>query len=127
MGLNNRVNLPWTTVATDSTSEVFIPATGWMSSESVGSGRGWLELRGAMSGLSVAVAIETANDVTTPDTPHVKIQALVAANGVSDPDSTTTTLTTAGQKFIRVGFAVKASSASLRVGRVSGVAELFDA
>ena len=126
MGLNNRVNLPWTTVGTDSTTEVFVPASGWMSSESVGSGRGWLELAGGMTGLSVAVAVQTANDVTTPDA-HTKIQTLVTSNGVSDPDSSTTSLATAGKKFIRVGFAIKASSASLRVGRVAGVAELFDA
>ena len=76
MGSKNRINLPDTTAETDGRSEEYVPVSGWMSAESIRSRRGWLEQTGGMRKMSVAVAVQTVNHVTTPDA-STKIRTLV--------------------------------------------------
>jgi hypothetical protein len=106
------VRLPWTTlISSSSGTPVFWPLGDFMPTGGITSGRGWLEVR-ALSGLiTVAPAYQMANDVRSPDT-AVALNSYQSADGILDPTSANTTITTDGKKYIRAGIMVQLSSGS---------------
>ena len=61
-----RLAMPWTLVASDSTSAVSIPCTGWVSAAGVTGAKGWLEMRGQNGNLQATPAVQLTNDVHDP-------------------------------------------------------------
>lgn len=121
------INLGWTTVAVDGTTEVFIPATGWGDASEVAKLRGNLELRGLTgSNISVAVGYQTANVENSPDA-HVVLGSFQTAAGVYFGGSFTDASTnTQAKRLVRFGWVVKLTSAgSLATARVGGTLDVI--
>jgi hypothetical protein len=120
------LNVPWTTVFTDSTNEFFYPATGWMAAAGVEAARGSFEVISLTGLLSVTLGYQVADVIDDPGT----VSALDSSGLVARTTDGVTFGTdfdsaiggdTKGKQLIRWGFVAKNSSGSLpSTGRVTG-------
>jgi hypothetical protein len=122
MATTRVIDLPWTSIITDSGTEVFIPCTDWLDAPDVTAGRGYGESRAEAGSAQWGLAIQTANDVRSPDT-HTRVTALQSSGGVFDPDATNTSLDFQGKRYVRAGWSLKAVTGVVAV-RVRGRIEL---
>ncbi|MBI4438158.1 hypothetical protein HY631_04370 [Candidatus Uhrbacteria bacterium] len=131
-----KIVIPWTTIFSDletGTGE-FNPCTAWGPAPDVQLARITFEVRNTTDSNGIVYpAFETAD---VPDSPTTTIFPSGGAdptrndktgNGVSFPQGMTGLAgSTAGKQLIRFGFYFKASAASLKCARVSGVVEWED-
>jgi len=122
-----RINLPWTTVYADSTTERSLAATPWMDASKVDQVRTIVEFRERVGDLKVCIGYETADVPNNPGS-HAKIGSLLASEGVTFPTAfTDISSATAGKQLIRfVWVTANDSSSDLNPGRVAGVVEILE-
>ena len=119
------IRLPWTTVAVDGTTEVFIPATGWMDSSDVAKVRTNFEARGFTGLMNVLVGYQTANVENAPDA-HVTTGSFQTTAGVYFGSSFADAASnTQAKRMVRFGWVVKLTSGStLATVRVAGSVDI---
>jgi hypothetical protein len=118
--------LSWmTVVAVSDATVVFVPATEWISCAGVVAAKGWGELANRTGLLSVTPAVQLANDVRNPNASATAVGVALTANGVSDPNGSTT-LSTGSFKYLRAGWNVTLTSgSSVGTGVVAGIIQLL--
>jgi len=110
---NRTANLGWTTLITASTSDVFIPASGWMSTAGFRQFRPVVEIADRTGGIDVTPAYQVANTYDDPQAFH-GMGATLTSDGYhfpaayTDPTSGTSNVT----EFQLVRFGYKVSVAS---------------
>ena len=102
------ISIPPQTVYADSTTQKFLPSTDWMSAANVGRARGRVEARNFTGNLQVTLAIQTATDPDSPDSPTAIGSAVTAAT--TTYPSSYTTVSTGSKRFFRLGWAVQLTS-----------------
>ncbi len=124
------VSLPWTTVITDSNSEEFIPATGWMSTNGIRQIRCSWELRAPGAAIAVRPGFQFADTYDDPDSffPYGTESATGSAGyyfpkEYEDPTKTTPDNTT-NKQLIRFGWLDEDTDGEA-FARVSGVVEIL--
>ncbi len=120
------ITLPWTTVATDSTSVVAIPATGWMKASDFAKVRATMEMRGITgTNLNVSVGYQTANVENAPGGDAVIGSYRTTADVFYPTGFTDISADTLGKVMIRLVWLVKLSSGStIATARVGGSVDL---
>jgi hypothetical protein len=120
------LSLPWTMVAADSTTEVFLPATGWMQAADVAKIRTNFELRGVTGTINVLVGYQTANVENSPDA-ATNTGTFQTSVGVYFGGSfTDVSAATQAKQLIRFGFVVKLTSGfTLSVARAGGSVDII--
>lgn len=123
MADSQMVEMPWGTYAAGSTTEVFVPAGGWVPTRNVQSARGWGELRNRTGLFQARPAVQVANDVRSPGT-VTAVGAMISADGVSDPTAPVSISSSTTSKYMRVGWLVSLTSGNtLGTGALAGVVE----
>lgn len=122
----DRIVMAWMMVASNTTTVVFIPASGWMDAAGITSGKGWGEMRGKNGNIGATPAVQFTNDPHDPGTGNVTpVGAQITADGVSDPNGNTA-LSSGSFRYVRAGWNVALSSgATLATASVAGVIELI--
>ena len=119
------LQIPWTTIGIDTTTEVFIPCTNWVQSDGVEKARMNWELEAPTAEFNARPAIQFAN---TPDGSKTTVGL------ETNPETTTGLKFASGWKpvdtesadnmILRGGFFVKKTTSGLTFGRVTGQIEL---
>jgi hypothetical protein len=113
-------------VAADSTTEVFLPATGWMQAADVAKIRTSFELRGVTGTINVLVGYHTANVENSPDA-ATNTGTFQTSGGVYFGSSfTDVSAAMQAKQLVRFGFVVKLTSGStLSVARAGGSVDII--
>ena len=123
------VNLPWTTVITDSTSEEFIPATGWMSTNGVRQIRCAWELQAPGGSVTVRPGFQFANTYDDPQSfDSFNDETATSTTGYHFPDAyedptKTTPDHTGNMQIMRYGWLVKVTDGT-GFARVGGTVQI---
>jgi hypothetical protein len=119
---SSKVSIDGGTLAAASITEVFIPTTGWMSTNQVGSFRGYGELRGKTGNFQCRPGVQLCNDPRNPSAAN-PIGSVITADGCLDA-SAYTTVSTVAARYMRFGWLVSLTSGStLGTGFVTGAVE----
>ncbi len=118
------VNLPWSHLATTSASDIFLPATGWMSTQGVVSFRETFELVNFTGTGDVAVGYQIADTIDDPIASGAigaskSSNGFYFATGITKPDTSPDVRT---RQLVRFGFIVSAEG-SLDV-RAAGTVQI---
>lgn len=115
------IQLPWTVVYANSTSQRSHPATGWMNAQTFTKVKGDFEMRERISDIEVSLGYETANVENSPDS-AATIGSFVTSNTVTYGNSWADISTyTDGKTLIRFVWLTKnTSTSSLTLARVGG-------
>lgn len=118
-----RRKMPPQGCAAIATASVFVPAGDWDDIAGITGARSNSELRGRTGNFQGQAAVQTATDIRNPDTPAIAIGALIAADGVSDPNGETS-IASGTKRYIRPGWLVSLTSGStLATGTLMGDVE----
>jgi len=120
------IPLSWSTVSADSTTNSFLPFTGWMSNAGMSKVRSAFEIIGTIGDITVSPAYQIADH---PDSPGVAVALLTtfdAGDDVYYPGSwKDVTGDVDDTMLIRFGFIVKNTSTSnVTTARVSGTMQV---
>ena len=119
------LQIPWTTIGIDSTTEVFVPTTAWVQGEGAEKARMNWELDAMTAEFNARPAIQFAN---TPDGQKTTValeSSFETTAGLKFATGWTTINThTEDNMLARGGFFVKKTTAGLCFGRVTGQLEL---
>ncbi len=91
------------------TGSVFVPSGGWEDISGITAARATGEMRGRTGNMQVQAAVQTANDIRSPDTPAIGIGAIMNTDGVGDPTGETA-ISSGAKQFIRPGWLVSLTS-----------------
>lgn len=121
------IALPWGLVAVDSTTVVFLAATGWMTADAVDAVRVTMEILGRTGNIQIAPAYQVADTQDDDTATSHDIRSALTANGVhfwsgvwkdAKPD-------TQGRQLIRFGWRVSLTSgAALGTATVGGKVDI---
>lgn len=126
------VSLPWTTVTSALTTDLFVPVSPWTSSAALAEVRGSCEMRARYGNALVVPAYQTANDPRNPDT-AIAIPMTGGATGwanaeaVFDPANPIPLTGIDNKTMIRFGFIIKLASGSNGGARVRGKVQVYTA
>jgi hypothetical protein len=119
--------MSWMSISSNGTTEVFIPASGWMSATAVTGAKGWGEIRGRNGNLQAIPAVQVTNDVHDPGAVTTACGPTLTTDDVYDPNGVTS-VASGSYRFIRAGWLVKLTSGStLATANIAGVVELIQA
>lgn len=125
MGDVNQMGMGWSGYSAISTTEVFIPVGGWVSTANLSGARGWGELRGKTGSFQAKPAVQVANDVRSPGT-ATAVGTAISTDGVSDPNGVVSVTNAGSTKYARAGWLVSLTAGTtLGTGNLAGVVELI--
>jgi hypothetical protein len=108
-----------------STSSVFLPVTGWYSTNGMSKIRFVTEVRSNGPFMTLKPAYQTANVENSPDTPAIGLGSSIVADGVTYGSLTSVTSDTESKQMVRFGWLVALSEGStLSMTRVGGMVEI---
>ena len=115
------IPLPWTFVVATSTSDVFVPVTGWFAAQEIKKIAIVMEIVGLIGQTQIKRAYQTADSPSSADS-ATGVGSFVSANAVSYPSSSTDiSATTEAKQLIRFGFIVSlATGSTIATASVAG-------
>jgi hypothetical protein len=106
------IQLPFMTLSTNSTSNLFLPATGWLPTDYITQMRPTWELRQANGNIQLSPAYQVADHEDSPGT-STALATLTSSTGMQYPTGwTDVSSSLGGKQLVRFGWIVNLTSGS---------------
>jgi hypothetical protein len=116
--------LPWTLVATNTTTAIFVPATDWELTLGVTGARAWGEIRCRNGLIQVQPAVQVTNDIRANYT-QTGLSPTMTTDGVYDPSAAAAITSSGTSRYMRSGWLISLTSGNtLATAWVGGAVEL---